>query len=67
MKNIRGKNDVEAALQRLDRLTLDEVLATTAKTLEVVCKLVPHEKVEMVEGDEAAAFILDVLGMFQAG
>lgn len=47
MKNLRGENDVEAALQRLDRLTLDEVRATTAQTLEVVCSLVPHERVDM--------------------
>ena len=47
VKNILGKNDVEEALQRLDRLTLDEVRATTAQTLEVVCNLVPHERVGM--------------------
>ena len=47
VKNLQGKNDVEAALQRLDRLTLDEVRATTAQTLEVVCSLVPHERADM--------------------
>ena len=30
MKNIRGENEMEAALRRLDRLTSDEGLATAA-------------------------------------
>jgi hypothetical protein len=51
VKDLRGENDVEAALQRLDRLTLDEVRATTAQTLEVVCSLVP-QKVDMDGGSE---------------
>ena len=36
MKKVRGENDIEAALQRLDRLTQDEVRATAAQTLQVV-------------------------------
>ena len=36
MKRVRGENDIEAALQRLDRLTQDEVRATAAQTLQVV-------------------------------
>ena len=36
MKKVRGENDIEAALQRLDRLTQDEVRATAAQTLHVV-------------------------------
>jgi hypothetical protein len=47
VKKLRGENDVEAVLQRLDRLTLDEVRATAAQTLEVVYDLVRHRKVVM--------------------
>ena len=45
MKKILGENDIEAVLQRLDRLTLDEARATGAQTLEVVCGLVHHRRV----------------------
>ena len=38
MKKVRGENYIEAALQRLDRLTQDEGLATGAQTLQVVNK-----------------------------
>ena len=37
-----GENEVEAALQRLDRLTGDEARATAAQTLEVVYCLVQN-------------------------
>jgi hypothetical protein len=47
MKKLRGENDIEATLQRLDRLTLDEARATTAQTLEVVCGLIQHKRVVM--------------------
>ena len=47
MKKLRGENDIESTLQRLDRLTLDEARATTAQTLEVVYGLVRHERVVM--------------------
>ena len=36
MKKVRGENEIEAALQRLDRLTQDEVRTTAAQTLQVV-------------------------------
>ena len=36
MRKVRGKNEIEAALRRLDRLTLDEGRAATAQTLEDV-------------------------------
>ncbi|KAH9995623.1 hypothetical protein BJV77DRAFT_1066312 [Russula vinacea] len=54
VKKIRGDNEIEATLQRLDRLTLDEVRATAAQTLEVVYGLVRHRRVLMddVEGNE---------------
>ena len=38
MKKVRGENEVDAALQRLDRLTQDEGLATGAQTLQAVNK-----------------------------
>lgn len=47
MKKLRGENDIEATLERLDRLTLDEVRATAAQTLEVVYGLVRHRRVVM--------------------
>ena len=47
MKKLRGENDIETTLQRLDRLTLDEARATAAQTLEVVYGLVRHRRVVM--------------------
>jgi hypothetical protein len=38
MKKLLGEKDIEAALQKLDRLTLDELRGTAAQTLEVVNK-----------------------------
>lgn len=40
-----GEKDVEAVLQRLDRLTLDEARATTAQSLEAVYGLVQNMRV----------------------
>ena len=50
MKKLRGDNEIEATLQRLDRLTLDEVRATAAQTLEAVYGLVRHRRVLMDGG-----------------
>jgi hypothetical protein len=47
IKKILGENEIEAVLQRLDRLTLDEARATGAQTLEVVCGLVQHRRLVM--------------------
>ena len=47
VKKVLGENEIEAVLHRLDRLTQDEVRATGAQTLEVVCGLVQHRKVVM--------------------
>ena len=47
MKKLRGENDIEATLQRLDRLTLDESRATAAQTLEVVYVFVRNTRVVM--------------------
>ncbi len=42
-----GEKDVEAILQRLDRLTQDEARTTAAQTLEVVHGLVQNMRVVM--------------------
>ena len=42
-----GENEVEGALQRLDRLTDDEARATAAQTLEVVYRLVQNMRLVM--------------------
>jgi hypothetical protein len=47
VKKLRGENDIESTLQRLDRLTLDEARATAAHTLDVVYGLVRHRRVLM--------------------
>ena len=52
MKNVRGENDIEAALRRLDRLTSDEGRATAAQTLEIVYGLVRHRRV-VLDGKKA--------------
>lgn len=51
MKNVRGENEIEAALRRLDRLTSDEGRATAAQTLEVVYGLVRHRRV-VLDGEK---------------
>jgi hypothetical protein len=40
MKKLLGNGEIEAVLQRLDRLTLDEARMTVAQTLDVVRGLV---------------------------
>ena len=57
MKKIRGDNEIEATLQRLDRLTLDEVRATAAQTLEVVHGLVRHRRV-LMDGENPYCSVL---------
>jgi hypothetical protein len=47
MGKFRGEKDIEATIQRLDRLTLDEGRATAAQTLEVVYGLVQQKKAIM--------------------
>jgi len=47
MGKLRGERDIEAAIQRLDRLANDEGLATAAQTLEVVYGLVKHRRAIM--------------------
>jgi hypothetical protein len=58
VKKVLGENEIEAVLQRLDRLTLDEARATGAQTLEVVCGLVQHRRAIMEgEKNESDLFI----------
>ena len=47
VKKLLGERDVEAILQRLDRLTQDEARTTAAQTLEVVHGLVHNISVVM--------------------
>ncbi|KAF8484045.1 hypothetical protein DFH94DRAFT_726158 [Russula ochroleuca] len=47
LKKLLGDKDVEAVLQRLDRLTLDEARVTAAQTLEVVYGLIQDMRVVM--------------------
>jgi hypothetical protein len=47
VKKLLGEKDVEAILQRLDRLTQDEARITAAQTLEVVYGLVQNMRVVM--------------------
>jgi hypothetical protein len=46
-KKVLGENDVEAVLQRLDRLTMEESRMTVAQTMEVVHGLFANMKVVM--------------------
>src|SRR5712692_5067639 len=46
-KELRGESEIEAVLQRLDRLTREEALMTVAQTLGVVYGLVGNMKVVM--------------------
>jgi hypothetical protein len=57
VKSVRGENEIEAALRRLDRLTSDEGLATAAQTLEVVYGLVRHRGV-VLDGEKAPPVLL---------
>jgi hypothetical protein len=47
MGKLRGEKDIEATIERLDRLTLDEGRATAAQTLEVVYGLVQRKRAIM--------------------
>jgi ribosomal 50S subunit-associated protein YjgA (DUF615 family) len=49
VKKLFGENDVEAVLQRLDRLTQDEARTTAAQTLEVVYGLFQNMR-EVIDG-----------------
>jgi hypothetical protein len=50
VKKRSGENEVEAVLQRLDRLTLDEARVTAAPILKVIYGLVKNMRV-VVDGE----------------
>ena len=50
VNKLLGENGVEAVLQRLDRLTLDEARTTAAQTLQVVYGLVQNMRV-VIDGE----------------
>ena len=59
VKKVRGENEIEAALRRLDRLTLDEGRATAAQTLEVVYDLVRHRvRGVILDGEKALPYVV---------
>jgi hypothetical protein len=64
IKKLWGGKEVEAVLQRLDRLTQDEARTTAAQTLEVVYGLVQNMRVVMDDGKVSADGIRDALGTF---
>ena len=50
VKKLLGENEVQAVLQRLDRLTLDEARTTAAQTLQVVYGLVQNMRA-VIDGE----------------
>jgi hypothetical protein len=50
VKKLFGENEIEAVLQRLDRLTQDEARTTAAQTLEVVYGLAKNMRA-VIEGN----------------
>lgn len=52
VKKLLGDNEIEAVLQRLDRLTQDEARTTSAQTLEIVYGLIQNMRVVM-DGEQA--------------
>ena len=54
-KKLLGENDVEAVLERLDRLTREEAQTTATQTLELVYGLVKNIKIVL---DGARGFLL---------
>ena len=59
VKKLFGENEVEAVLQRLDRLTQDEARTTAAQTLDVVYGLVQNMRV-VIEGNSTFDLLLAV-------
>jgi hypothetical protein len=64
VKKLFGENDVEAVLQRLDRLTQDEARTTVAEALGVVHGLVKNMRV-VIDG-ERICLALDCLPVEQS-
>jgi len=51
VKKLLGEKDVEATLQRLDRLTLDEARTTAAQSLEAIYGLVQNMRM-LMDGEQ---------------
>jgi hypothetical protein len=47
MKTLLGENEIEAALRRLERLTVEESRMAATQTLEAVCGVVQNMRVVM--------------------
>ena len=62
VKKFLGEKDIEAVIQRLDRLTQDEARITAAQTLEVVYGLVQNMRVVM-DGEKIRYFCHAVLSI----
>jgi hypothetical protein len=56
VKKLFGENDVNAALQRLDRLTQEEARTAGAQTLEVVYGLFQNMRV-VIDGEQIHCFV----------
>ena len=58
MKKVFGEKEIEATLQRIDRLTQDEARTTAAETLKVVHSLVQGMKEAMDGGQYCARLVI---------
>ncbi|KAF8468611.1 hypothetical protein DFH94DRAFT_847987 [Russula ochroleuca] len=65
VKNLFGQNDIEAVLQRLDRLTQDEARMAAVQTLEIVYGLFQNMKEVMNNGEASIGHFRDVLEIMQ--
>jgi hypothetical protein len=63
VKKLFGEKDVEAVLQRLDRLTQDEARITATQTLEVVYGLMQNMRVVIDDGKASVDHLRGTLGM----
>ena len=62
VKKLLGESEIEAVLQRLDRLTQEEARMTGAQTLEVVHGLVNNMKVVM---NGTQSFLCDLVDLYR--
>jgi len=59
VNKILGENEVESALQRLDRLTFKEAHATATQTLAVVHGLAQHMRI-VVDGEATLSSMISI-------
>ncbi|KAN0126986.1 Ankyrin repeat-containing domain protein [Russula decolorans] len=64
-RKLLGENDIEAVLQRLDRLTMEESRMTATQTMEVVYGLFNNMKVVMNDGKASIDHIREALVTMQ--